>query len=304
MNPMLASTVKDPKTLKFPLLASPKLDGVRAIIKGGEVLSRSLKPIPNKMIQRLLGRLDLEGLDGELVVGNPTDPGAFNRTSSGVMSVDGSPSFNFWVFDLQDTSVFQHRLGASQARIADAKLDLLVPVPHTAVRSVAELDAFEASVLRDGYEGVMLRDLNGPYKNGRSTPGEGWLMKLKRFDDSEAVVIGAAELMQNTNEARRNELGYLDRSSHKAGMVGRGMLGSLQVRGLNGPYKDVVFNIGTGFDEALRYELWLLFTIGKLTDRVVKYKYFASGAKDAPRFPVFVGFRPQVDLDVRFNRAY
>ena len=44
--PLLASPA-DLSTLRFPVLASPKLDGVRAIVKDGVVLSRSLKKIPN-----------------------------------------------------------------------------------------------------------------------------------------------------------------------------------------------------------------------------------------------------------------
>lgn len=297
MNPMLAATVKSVADLRFPLLASPKLDGIRAIIRGGQVLGRSLKPLPNKLIQNLLGREELEGLDGELIVGNPTDPGVFNRTSRGVMAIETAPSFNFWVFDVQGVEHnFRDRLVIAKARASAAKLGIIAEVPHVLIKGTQELDAYETDMLHQGYEGVMLRDPVGKYKHGRSTIGEGGLLKLKRFDDAEAVVIGAVELMQNTNEAKRSATGHLERSSHQAGMVGRGCLGSLQVRGLNGPFKDAVFNIGTGFDEALRYELWLLFTIGKLTNRTVKYKYFASGAKDAPRFPVFQGFRPADDL--------
>ena len=41
MNPMLAATVKSVADLRFPLLASPKLDGVRAYVKNGVVWSRS-----------------------------------------------------------------------------------------------------------------------------------------------------------------------------------------------------------------------------------------------------------------------
>ena len=297
MNPMLAATVKSVSDLRFPLLASPKLDGIRAVIRDGQVLGRGLKPLPNKLIQRLLGREELEGLDGELIVGNPTDPGVFNRTSKGVMAIETAPSFNFWVFDLQGSEhAFRDRLIMAQARAAASKLDIIAHVPHVTIKGTQELDEYEANVLHQGYEGVMLRDPMGRYKHGRSTLSEGGLMKLKRFDDAEAVVIGAVELMKNLNEAKVGRTGHLERSSHQANMVGRGCLGSLQVRGVNGPFKNAVFNIGTGLDEALRYELWLLFTIGKLSGRVVKYKYFASGAKDAPRFPVFQGFRPEVDL--------
>jgi len=132
----------------------------------------------------------------------------------------------------------------------------------------------------------MLRHQNGPYKHGRSTEREGWLLKLKRFDDSEAVILSAYELMHNANEATQNELGYTERSSHKAGMVGKGVLGGLSVRDV---YSGVEFDIGTGFDQATREALWK--QRDQLPEQVIKYKFFASGVKDKPRFPVFLGFR-------------
>lgn len=77
--PMLGKDA-DFNKLRFPLLASPKLDGVRAIIINGVVMSRSLKPIPNKHIQTLFA--DCEYLDGELIVGDPTSKTVYKDTVS------------------------------------------------------------------------------------------------------------------------------------------------------------------------------------------------------------------------------
>src|SRR5712691_7907552 len=85
--PMLAlSKLPDFRMLKFPLLVSPKLDGIRASVQGGQLVSRSLKPIPNKNVQDLFRNLP-EGIDGELIEGNPSDE-PFRRTTSIVMSDD------------------------------------------------------------------------------------------------------------------------------------------------------------------------------------------------------------------------
>ena len=67
--PMLA-TDADLNNLRFPLLASTKLDGVRAVVRDGVVYSRSNKPIPNQYVQRLFA--EYEHFDGELIVGEPT----------------------------------------------------------------------------------------------------------------------------------------------------------------------------------------------------------------------------------------
>jgi DNA ligase-1 len=150
---------------------------------------------------------------------------------------------------------------------------------------------WEESYLATGYEGVMLRHPDGPYKHGRSTAKEAWLLKVKRFVDAEAKVIGFSEAQHNANEAKRNELGQLERSSHKAGKVGKQTLGALMVKDLK---TGVEFDIGTGFTADQRHLLWC---IGEnLIGKVVKYKSQPTGVKDKPRFPVFLGFRDKVDM--------
>ena len=92
--PMLASTEPvDPDELEYPLYASPKLDGVRAVIKDGEVKQRSLKPVRNKFIQDELKDLP-DGLDGELTVGLN-----FHKSSGDIRREEGEPDFIYWVFD-------------------------------------------------------------------------------------------------------------------------------------------------------------------------------------------------------------
>ena len=287
MKPMLAAKT-DGKGLSYPLLASPKLDGVRALIINGIVMSRSFKPIPNAYVQKLFGRPEYNGLDGELIVGAPTDKDVYRNTTSGVMSQAGEPDVSYHVFDKFDhAGGFHARLRASQEIIGRLNPVIpVVPVEHRLIACEQTLAALEEQYLAAGYEGVMLRHQNGPYKHGRSTEREGWLLKLKRFDDSEAVIISAYELMHNANEATQNELGYTERSSHKAGMVGKGILGGLSVRDV---YSGVEFDIGTGFDQATREALWK--QRDQLPGQVIKYKFFASGVKDKPRFPVFLGFR-------------
>lgn len=287
MKPMLAAKT-DGKGLSYPLLASPKLDGVRALIINGIVMSRSFKPIPNAHVQELFGRPEYNGLDGELIVGAPTDKDVYRNTTSGVMSQAGEPDVSYHVFDKFDHGGgFHDRLRASQEIIGRLNPVIpVVPVEHRFIACEQTLLALEEQYLADGYEGVMLRQQNGPYKHGRSTEREGWLLKLKRFDDSEAVILSAYELMHNANEAMQNELGYTERSSHKSGMVGKGVLGGLSVRDV---YSGVEFDIGTGFDQASREALWKQREM--LSGKVIKYKFFASGVKDKPRFPVYLGFR-------------
>ncbi|MEX3614478.1 MAG: hypothetical protein VB141_12185 [Burkholderia gladioli] len=54
--PMLAATLTKPELIKFPVWASPKIDGIRCVFFGGAAYSRSLKPIPNPVVQEFAAR--------------------------------------------------------------------------------------------------------------------------------------------------------------------------------------------------------------------------------------------------------
>ena len=87
--PLLAYTVKNPDALRFPVLVSPKLDGIRCVIHNDQPVSRTLKPIPNRFIQSELGFYP--PFDGELMVGDPLDPAETLRALE-TSHVGSSPS--------------------------------------------------------------------------------------------------------------------------------------------------------------------------------------------------------------------
>ena len=45
--PMLAGKVKDLDKIDYPVYATPKLDGIRAVMIDGKLVSRNFKAIPN-----------------------------------------------------------------------------------------------------------------------------------------------------------------------------------------------------------------------------------------------------------------
>jgi len=284
LNPMLAGKApKDLAKLRFPYYLSPKLDGVRATVQGGIVMSRSLKPIPNKHVQELFGHL--EGYDGELIVGDPTSSNAFRVTTSGVMTLTGAPEVCFHVFDslgFEPWTVRQDRL------IHGGRV---VHIKQHYVEKAESVTRLEQYYLALGFEGVMLRHPHSPYKHGRSTTNEGYLLKVKQFLDSEAVVVGMQERLHNANEATTNALGYTERSNHSANMVPTGTMGALEVKDLR---SGVEFCIGTGFDDAER--AWWWSQGAAANGLIVKYSYFPSGSKDKPRFPAYLGQRARLDL--------
>lgn len=287
MKPMLAAQCEDPSALRFPLYATPKIDGIRCLILDGEATARSLKPIPNEFI-----RAKLQGLgpfDGELLVGE-----SFQSVTSGVMSEDGEPDFRYYVFDYVSDEPYLSRIAKLEAASASvpaeiaARLVFLLPVK---INTHAELDEYTAKCLADGHEGVMVRSGSGPYKQGRSTFKEGFLVKIKPFEDAEATVIGFDEQMHNGNEAVTNELGRAKRSSHKANLTPKGTLGALVVE----HPEFGQFKIGTGFDDALRLDVWQ--NRSAFLGKLVTFSFQRIGMKDKPRIPVFKSFRSSVDMD-------
>ena len=292
--PMLAAKA-DPDKISYPVLAQPKLDGIRAALVGDMLLSRTLKPIPNREIQAALACAEFDGLDGEIIVGDPTHPDAYRRTVSFVMAPDKTDEpWAFHAFDLHNDPrpyfARAHFLAQIIERYDHTGLPVFT-VPTRMIESADELSAHEADLLAVGHEGVILRDPHGLYKYGRATANQGQLLKVKRFSDSEAVVVGYAEEEHNANEGFTNELGRTARSTAKAGLVGKGRLGKLIVRDR---YTGVEFGCGSGFDAAEREALWA--DPEALVGRTIRYRYFAIGVKDRPRHPVFDGFREGADL--------
>lgn len=286
IRPMLAAAVESLDQIRYPVAITPKLDGIRILIHPelGPV-TRKLKPLPNVYARTLLETLP-PGLDGELIVPNAAN---FGETSSALMRRTGSPDFEFHVFDTFDVPLNPYLTRVEWASTllwcAPGWVDLLDPVM---VGDESGLLFYEGVWLQVGHEGVMIRDPQGGYKFGRSTLREHGLLKLKRFEDAEAICIGVEELQRNQNEQTRDELGYAKRSSHKAGQVPGGVLGALVCRLPNG----IEFKIGSGYTAAQREELLATPPIGKL----IKFRFQPSGAREAPRFPTFLGIRDEVDL--------
>lgn len=289
--PMLAATLADPSKLKFPVMVSPKLDGLRCIIRDGQAVSRNLKPFRNEHVQRMLGnRPELEGLDGELVVGEPNVGHVLNRTQSGIMSTEGRPDFRFHIFD--NTGWPNAEFHLRHASLYEFEHSLLEIVPHLTVHSTQELLEYEQKTLLHGFEGVMIRGINAPYKYGRATHSEHSLFKFKRFRDGEALVTGIEEGVINQNIAERDALGQSKRSSHQANLRPAGRVGTILGTDLKTGEQ---LNISPG---RMTHDMRQFYfeNPAKLIGSIVKYKSFDYGSLDAPRFTTYQAHRDLEDL--------
>jgi len=305
--PILGVAYEKLKSVKFPVIASSKIDGIRCLTldraDGPNVLClpvcRSLKPIPNIEIRTKMGIMLSPGLDGELVTytNGKLDPFyGVGGIQSKIMAHNWhNVEFKLMVFDYCHHLGFPH-VGFTQ-RLRDLNnwhssqyLTMIHILEQHTCNNLEELEEFEARCVAEGHEGICFRTPDSPYKFGRSSPKEQYLVKMKRFQTSEAEVIGVYEEMANNNPTSLNALGYAERSSHKKQMVGKGTLGGLEVRTPEG----VEFSIGSGFNAIQRDEFWKLSPT--LIGKIVQYKHQPHGAAEKPRIPIFLGFRDSRDM--------
>jgi len=308
MKPMLGGKYEPDRVARMlPMFGQLKLDGIRVFIRDGVAYTRSLKPVRSSQVQSLISwnKVLLEGLDGEMICGDPTARHCYHRTMSSVMSFDQSdPELHFFVFDRWDMpTTFSNRLSLLQteAEFWPENVSLLETVKFS---TMEELQSWEIQQITLGHEGIILRHPDRFYKCGRGTAAQGELIKVKdaRWIDTEAIIVDVTELRSNQNESKTNALCQQERSSHQENMIPMGVLGAVQVRGVF-PSDDIVpehvrgvvyeASIGSGFDQAQRETLWNEDLVG----RIVKFKFFAGGVKDKPRFPIFIGFRDEDDMD-------
>jgi DNA ligase-1 len=291
MKPMRATMLEesDLDSLTYPLYGSPKYDGIRAITTNDGVRSKSLKPIRNSYIQEHLFPI---GLDGELVIGRPGVDDTFDLTRRGVMSSAGEPDFHYYIFDVWDSQLGLHdRLAIAGIEAGLHGSSRLSVIPHKELHSARDVLEYESRQLAAGHEGIVLRAIHGNYKYGDTTLREQYSMKLVRFHSSEAVIVGFVEECENTNEATRNAIGRVARSSSKAGKVPKGICGALIVvaNEFNNEFKV------SGFSKEFGREL--MENQNKYLGQIVTFTYKAVGSTaDAPRMPKFKGIRHPEDM--------
>lgn len=291
-----------PEKVRFPVYIQPKFDGIRCIVRDGCGLSTTFKPIPNVHIQNFIRTASryVEGFDGELVIGGETDQDGFNQAQSGVMSEGGKPNFTYHVFDYfrgQDQLAnYEMRLSILREKVLDLPLlvSAQIKVAKTdLINNMETLMIREAEFVALGYEGVIIRSPWGPYKWGRSSPVEGLCIKIKRFADAEAKIVGFEELYSNQNEATFNATGKQVRSSHQANMVPQNTLGAFVVHcSSRGEFK---IGTGRGLTQAVRKDIWD--KRDQYLGKWVKYKYQEVGGYEKPRIPIWVGFRDERDIN-------
>lgn len=300
MKPMLASNY-DEKKLRFPLFAQPKIDGVRGWNPQGIMLGRSLKSFKNKYTNCFFSQPQYAGLDGELAAADERDPLLLTKTTSAVSTILGEPFLLWHCFDYITPKTIGLKYSERYKYLIDVVNRLgghIRKVPSRHCANLEELLGHDEEWLDAGYEGTIIRDPDGMHKQGRSTIREGGLLRIKRFVEEEARVIGITQGSRNDNEAQINELGKTFRTSHQENKVPNGEVGSLQCAILKDTElfkagQEITVSPGNMTQAECKYYfehpeaiIW----------QVIKFKFFPKGIKDKPRFPTFVTIRAAEDI--------
>lgn len=283
--------------LRYPLGISAKHDGFRTLVRKRKAVSRYLKPVRNLALARLLQSVpELECCDGEIIYGDPTDPESFRRTSSLATTRDaGTDGVGFYLFDWFGDPMMPFRRRYKHLQFLSLPKWCHV-IHQVTAHNPQQARDYEDKAVRDGFEGMMARELEGLYKFGRSTLNEQLLLKIKRMEDSEAVVEDILPKMKNTNEAVLDALGHSKRSSRKEGKVAVREAGSLLLRDVRGLHGSREFSCSPGvLTQPQKVELWEAWSRGDIKKLVVKYRFQPAGTGELPRFPrlhaVLSGFK-------------
>lgn len=294
----------------LPLVGQLKYDGIRVFIRDGVAYTRSLKPVRSTNFQSWVAwnKDSLEGMDGEIICGEPTASDCYRRTMKFTMSYDAPDEFTFYVFDKWDEpdtfenrfSIVEYTAGLFLAdELSNNSFDLpkMVAAETVNLPTMEEVWYFHNDMISQGHEGIILRKADSYYKFGRGSPTKGECTKMKEggWVDTEVKILAFYEEMHNANVATIDNLGHTERSGHKENLIGKETLGSIEVSGKFGDNSEFTCRVGTGLDNSLRRTIWN--NREKYKSKIMKIKYFNVGIKDKPRFPVFLGFRDPDDMD-------
>ena len=141
---------------------------------------------------------------------------------------------------------------ASQLKHVGVVERQIVPASYPIIKELHD------KCVSEGHEGVMIKDLDAPYRFGRGYE----VMKLKDFHDADVKIIRVEE---GTGKFK-------------------GMCGSLVV-----DYKGIEVGVGSGLDDQLRHEIWK--SPEMFAGRTIEVRYQEVTPDGSLRFPIFICFR-------------
>ena len=235
---------------EFPALSQMKADGMRCQLEVTPGISRPLSSIGrvyrglseylNRDMDKVRSKTGLNNfiLDGELLAHDPhgkplpraKSNGIMNKLGHGTIERDELTSLRFIVWDFIPSddfwngyhpSPYQTRLGALKHMVEGCSL--IWTIPTVLVKDADEAKKHANELIRQGFEGTIIKSLMSPWENKRSK----YCLKFKEENDCDLEVV---EIQEGTGK-------YV------------GMMGALVCESND---KKVRVKIGTGFTDSMR----------------------------------------------------
>jgi len=248
----------------------PKYDGLRCLAfiddkNEVEFLSRSGKPLLESNGEHIVAELKSLNLrntvfDGEAYAGTWEDSVGVARSEK---SVEGSNKLKFYIFDCmtlaefdaQKTRGYTDRKSDLEDLLDDKELKYLEIVPDYTVTSIEQVTKCYEQMLKDGFEGAVLKRANAEYPFKRSAD---WL-KWKPWYSEDLPIVGWV----------------IGEGKHS------GRLGKFFV-----DYKGVKVGVGGGYNDEQRENYWA----GKeqMLGNIIEVKHWGITPDGSLRFPQFL----------------
>lgn len=195
-NPMLAHDYnKRGKSIKFPCFVQRKFDGTRCVgIPGKGLFSRNRKTYPH--LEHIITELNKLPpsvvLDGELYSDTLTFQEIVSLVKQETLKKGAEEKqlqIKFHIYDLINEMPYEQRYANLQILFNKYKFKNLVPVKTVVCESEEKMKELHAAYVAENFEGIMLRNKQGLYKNTRSCD----LQKYKEFFDIECEIVNYKE---------------------------------------------------------------------------------------------------------------
>jgi DNA ligase-1 len=181
-----------------------------------------------------------------------------NPTEAELKIIDDSIEYH--IYDYIDTNLNQEQRIINLAIVFNEIYDSAIKLVHSiTVQSQEELDIRYGELLEHGYEGQMIRKINGLYENKRSKN----LLKRKEFQDAEYPIVDIEEGLGNRS----------------------GMAGAVVVQLPNGK------TCGCGIKGGVSVNQELFNNKDQYIGKLATVRFQNLTPDGVPRFPVFYGIR-------------
>jgi DNA ligase-1 len=287
-----------------PMMASHKLDGMRCIIKNGEILSREFKPIQNKQLNERfepLKKLSVAAnmiFDGELYSHELNFQEIMHYCKTEDLGDEPLPeSINFYCFDCLygvDPETYPNMTASMRYEFIEEMNTMNLPhfvgLEQRIVNTPEQVKQMFEEALAAGFEGLILKDPNSKYKFGRLTTHSGMGYKFKPYQTFDAKIIAVEQATEVDPKAERKvgELGYHKTSRKKGDRILIEKASAFRV-----PYDGKEVKVSLAMTDKEKEQVWKEkeLYIGK----TIEYKAMLVGSKDLPRHPVYIRMRPDKD---------